>query len=174
MKKIFIYVLVFAVILSFTACENKNDTEERVKEETAKTVYEEKDHASETEEAGLFSENDAKAMLDGIKNHQPGTAGASLKLCIASFGVLDYAESFGADEKLGEFAVAYIDSLSEEERAVFSDNFSEIDVFCEDLFDSGIESMKLLINDAGNPNKHDEYTKEKYDAVKNIIAEAIA
>ena len=119
-----------------------------------------------TEKIELEREEEFLAVLYEIENYHPGTAGSSLKMCNVALSFLDFAEdSEGLDtELLGISMRGYLAALDEEEREYFKETVDNIKDIATQIFENGIESMKELISDAGNRNRHESYTRDKYEA----------
>lgn len=115
-------------------------------------------------------------MLDGIMTYQPGTAGASLKLYIATFSVLNFAETYDHDTQepfLREDIQTYLDGLSEEQVLQIADALPEVNALAQIVFMDGVASMESALSDAGNPNAYDEYNQEKYELVMDVLESVI-
>ncbi len=115
------------------------------------------------------------SVLDGIRNYRPGTLGSSLKIQIVAFSFIDFSQEDAASDiaTFTNIASGYIAGLDDESLGFFKETVTRIEEIASQLFAEGLESLLPILNDAGNPQKHEEYDQEKYNALmtalKNIL-----
>lgn len=194
MKKILFAMLVSAIIVSACACSNKNEeiadptvtsevTEDALSEEVPSEETEPEEETQpqeitveqEPSVLPLVDDDDVIFMMDKVLAHQPGTAGASLKLYGSAFAVLNFAQVYTdvmADMVKGA-VTEYVSYLSDEQVECMKETVAEIDTVAYGVFENGIDSVKDILNDAGNPQKYDEYSAENYEKVMGIVKEAL-
>ncbi|MBE6572743.1 MAG: hypothetical protein E7656_10895 [Ruminococcaceae bacterium] len=127
---------------------------------------------SDIEEPGQYQLVDTiTAVLDNINEYRPGTLGSSLKICIVAFSFIDFSQEDAASDTqtFADVASGYIAALDDEHLQYFKDNVGRIEEIAAQLFNDGLESLLPRLDDAGNPQKHEQYDKEKYDSLMGVL-----
>lgn len=149
-RKTWVAVVLLVTMLLAAGCGGQQKTAEEVNYDSAQAV----------------------AMMDGIMTYQPGTAGASLKLYIATFAVLNFAETYDHATQQ-DFLYAdmkdYLEGLTDEQVAQVKDALPEINALAQIVFMDGAASMEAALSDAGITNFCEEYDAEKYEHVMDIL-----
>ncbi len=117
--------------------------------------------------------------LSVVASLEDGSAGYSLKLAKAVCEVIGFAKTHGEDEDLsGKLSTAW-DALGEERQARFTENFSEVALMADELFEHA-EDVLPTFEDAGvgddiAPLAKDEQAKLNWqalaEATRSIIDE---
>ena len=111
--------------------------------------------------------------LDGIKNCEIGTAGSSLKCAIASATFLNWTESnVLPEDTIRHQTEKYLNAMSPAAFDQFKSNFEFVISTAEEIV-SGSEYSKGLLDGAGNPQKYETYSSDKYEICKQIISDCI-
>lgn len=120
-----------------------------------------------------IDDNAFNNMMNELIGYQPGTAGDSLKLCIAACGVLNFSEGYDTtqEQALRNALEQELSSIDQQQRETLAKNFHTVDGVAQNILKNGVESMSDILSDAGNPNLYDSYTSERYDQVASILAE---
>ena len=127
---------------------------------------------TDIEEPGKYQLIDSvTAVLDDINEYRPGTLGSSLKICIVAFSFIDFSQEDAASDTttFTDVASGYIAALDDEHLQFFKENVVKIEEIAEQLFTDGLESLLPRLDDAGNPQKYEQYDKEKYDALMDAL-----
>jgi len=120
----------------------------------------------------LFLDNYNEA-LDKIKDYEIGTAGSSLKCAIAAAAFLNCTEqNVLSKQEITDNTIKYLSCLSTQEYEQFIQNI-EIVFDCADDIVGKSEFSEGLLESAGNPQKYDVYSFEKYDMYKQTILSLI-
>ena len=127
--------------------------------------------APETYDALYAEYSAAYQALDGVLGAQPGTAGSSLKGAIAACGLLDWAQELPEDgaSRLPEEILSWYLNLSEDELAILDESFEAVLSQADDIA-ADFEDAKALLDDAGNPQKHEGYDQAKWQVVRDELA----
>ena len=117
----------------------------------------------------------AYQALDGALGAQPGTAGSSLKGAIAACSLLDWAQELPEDgaSRLPDEILSWYMSLSEDELAILDESFDAVLSQADDIA-ADFEDAKALLDDAGNPQKHEGYDREKWLVVRGELTRFLA
>ena len=124
----------------------------------------------------LYAEYSAAYQaLDGVLGAQPGTAGSSLKGAIAACSLLDWAQELPEDgaSRLPEEILSWYLNLSEDELAILDESFDAVLAQADDIA-ADFEGAKALLEDAGNPQKHEGYDREKWLVVRGELTRFLA
>lgn len=140
-------------------------------------ALEEMDTSSgETEETSSAAVDMAgfNETLSGIGNFEQGTAGSSLKAYTVAAGLLNWLHDVGTlpTQEMEEQTYHYLNALDETQLESFAANFDTIRQAAEQIAD-GTEDAKALLEDAGNPQQYDSYSRTDLDTANNIIEQAI-
>ena len=114
-------------------------------------------------------------MIQSLSQYEEGTAGASLKRLKAAFGVLNFSEQYESSQK-ESFTQKLQAYLTESEAMSAEDmklKLEGVDPTVQQVFTEGIASMQDQLSDAGNPNRYDTYTQEKYQNVVKAMEEVL-
>ena len=131
-----------------------------------------------TQPADQNTEVDEEAfgeMIQSLSQYEEGTAGASLKRLKAAFGVLNFSEQYESSQK-ESFTQKLQAYLTESEAMSAEDmklKLEGVDPTVQQVFTEGIASMQDQLSDAGNPNRYDTYTQEKYQNVVKAMEEVL-
>lgn len=131
-----------------------------------------------TQPADQNTEVDEEAfgeMIQSLSQYEEGTAGASLKRLKAAFGVLNFSEQYESSQK-ESFTQKLQAYLTESEAMSAEDmklKLEGVDPTVQQVFTEGIASMQGQLSDAGNPNRYDTYTQEKYQNVVKAMEEVL-
>ena len=115
------------------------------------------------------------SILDEIYHVPLATAGSTLKGIRASAHFLNWTESTAmTDDEIAAIAKYYFSSINSYTDAeiylpMLNINFNKAFKNCEDI----INKDTHLLSDAGNPQKYDSYSMDKYIRCRNIIQQYI-
>ena len=131
-----------------------------------------------TQPADQNTEVDEEAfgeMIQSLSQYEEGTAGASLKRLKAAFGVLNFSEQYESSQK--ESFTQKLQAYLTESKAMSAEDMKlkleGVDPTVQQVFTEGIASMQDQLSDAGNPNRYDTYTQEKYQNVVKAMEEVL-
>lgn len=164
MKKTFALLLAAALMLSLAACgpEKTPSGSESDPQESVSTPAE---GETQPDEQTVPAE-----LLDTVLTVEVGTAGSSLKAAAAAAALLDWREDTALTD--ADFTAALterLDAMDEETRAAASESLLAA-VSAAETIVSG--EGAALLEDAGNPQTHEQYTAEKQTAFLTAVREA--
>lgn len=112
----------------------------------------------------------AHQALDGVLSAQPGTAGASLKAAIAACGLLDWSMEPSDEEaySLPEAILGWWLGLSGEEQTLFLESIEPVLAQADEIA-ADFGAAKDLLENAGNPQRHDGYDPESWQALRGEL-----
>ena len=167
--RLLLFILMLSVFSSLPAgCAVKNEACE-----LCGTAHPEKECA---EQPGMSQYRETVTdVLDSIRDYRPGVLGSSLKIQITAFAFIDFSQEDAASDLAAfeNIAGGYVAALTEEDLGFFKETVSRIEEIASQLFTDGLESLLPILDDAGNPQKHEKYNEEKYaslmGALKNVL-----
>ena len=175
MKKI-LAILMSASLVLLSACSSEPSSSQEPESSQPQSSSSE---AAEPEESGSEAENtaidpDVQKMMDALTSYEPGTAGSSLKACIAACGVLNYAEGYdeSQEQTLRTSIENYLAQADADTLARLQEGRDDVELAAAEIL-TGSEESKALLSDAGNPNEYDSYHSEKYEAVILVLQDVL-
>ena len=150
MKRKMAAILFAAAVLAVTGCQSKapaeDVTEESVTEEAREAGTEEAEAAEDSEQDPL------NALFAETADFPVGTAGSSMKAAELQERFLSTVFVYGILEKeadqMDELTQSAYDSLDEDQKAAFTENFPAIDEGVKAAIED-FESVKSVFDDAG-------------------------
>ena len=167
MKKTWIAILLAALLLA--GCAGNRQSSSLPPQSTP-------DQSSSQETLSPVSDPDFDEMMEALAAYQPGTAGSSLKVYIAACGVLNFSEQFDTSEaeQLQINLEAYLEDADQLAIEAIAAGQADVKSAAEAILDGGAESVKNVLESAGNPNRYNSYSREKYDQVAAILDNVFA
>ncbi len=169
MKKLSLRAISCALALTFSAsflagCASKNTDCGKCDCAPPDVVYTEEPGTEQLHETII-------SVLDGIRDHRSGILGSSLRIQIVAFSFIDFSQEDAASdiELFTNVASGYVAGLDEENLAFFRENVTRIEEIASQLFTVGLQSLLPILNDAGNPQKHEEYDEQKYTSLMTAL-----
>lgn len=129
----------------------------------------------ESEQSADVNDQTFEKMTQALSQYEEGTAGASLKRLQAAFGLLNFSEQYDSTQK-DDFRTklqAWLEEQGEGSKDALRLKLEELDPVVDRVFSEGISTMKEELSDAGNPQKYDTYSQEKYHEVMEVIEDVI-
>ena len=120
-----------------------------------------------------LAEASCQAALNGVTQYEPGTAGSSLKICIAAAKLLNAAQ-LAADSDMSAVTDAYLDALSAESLQRFADNLPSIDETARLIIQGTDPSVQGMLEDADSPQAFDNYDLDRYETLKAAVDQSLA
>lgn len=113
-------------------------------------------------------------MMEALAGYQEGTAGSSLKRYIAACGVLNFAEEYTGEEgPLREAVDAWLAESEELEVEAVREGWPDVQDAAKEILTQGTDALAEVLEDAGNPNRHDSYHQDRYDRVAGVLDQAL-
>lgn len=114
-------------------------------------------------------------MMQALEQYEEGTAGAGLKRLNAVFGVLNFSEQYESEqeEDLRKKIADYLKKNTNVDKELLFSKLEGIEPTAQAVFSDGVESVKEELEDAGNPERYETYSKEKYEKVLSVFQDSL-
>lgn len=173
MKRNIFIVSIIMLGIALTSCNMKNSkdlnvtTEETTVEQTISDTAPEVAETSKNDgvEISIVTTEEVAKILEPIASYQSGTAGSSLKACIAVNDFMEnYKESRITKDVFYDELTEYFADLEEDKQVEFRDQVAELSESYPNYF---TENGKELLSEAGIDYLN--FTKEEADAAFEIL-----
>lgn len=173
MKRNIFIVSIIMLGIALTSCNMKNSkdlnvtTEETTVEQTISDTAPEVAETSKNDgvEISIVTTEEVAKILEPIASYQSGTAGSSLKACIAVNDFMEnYKESRITKDVFYDELTEYFADLEEDKQVEFRDQVAELSESYPNYF---TENGKELLSEAGID--HLNFTKEDADAAFEVL-----
>ena len=128
--------------------------------------------------SGQEQQDSFDQLEQALTMYEPGAAGSSKKVYIAAAGILNYSMEYelNTQDTLEEWLRSF---YQEQEKAVLeqiSNGLGDVKMAAAEILMGG-EAMDALLEEAGNPQKYQEYENERYlqviACVENVLREFV-
>ena len=88
--------------------------------------------------------------------------------------MLNFAEEYtGEEDPLREAVDTWLAESEELEVQAVREGWPDVQDAAQEILTQGTDALAEVLEDAGNPNRHDSYHQDRYDRVAGVLDQAL-